>query len=124
MFNQVLLVKGEYLNGYILQCYVIFYRPIKMPENFKIVVTDREVNVKKLREIGEVRQYEGEGTMPRDLLVEWAKNADAIFCLLRDRIDKKLLDKCKPTLLLRLYSKMFRPTIESCRNNVRRIRAR
>jgi glyoxylate/hydroxypyruvate reductase len=73
-----------------------------MTDKFKIVVTDREVNVEKLKAIGEVQQYEGEGTMPRKLLIEWSKDSDAIFCLLRDRIDKDLLNKCELDLIYKV----------------------
>ncbi|KAI6176355.1 Glyoxylate reductase/hydroxypyruvate reductase [Aphelenchoides bicaudatus] len=67
-------------------------------EKFKIVVTAQKVNVDKLKTIGEVVQYDGEGTMPRDLLIEHTKNADALFCLLRDKVDKELIDQCSPKL--------------------------
>jgi lactate dehydrogenase-like 2-hydroxyacid dehydrogenase len=33
--------------------------------------------------------------MPRKLLLEKIADADAIFCLLRDKIDKELLDSAK-----------------------------
>lgn len=39
-----------------------------------------------------VLQWTGSEQMPYDQLVEVVKSADALFCLLRDRIDKALLD--------------------------------
>lgn len=39
-----------------------------------------------------VIQYQGPGEMPRDELLQSVQNADAIFCLLRDKIDKEVLD--------------------------------
>jgi len=65
-----------------------------MPK-LKILVTDRSVWVPKLYEIAEVYQNPEEGQMPRAELLEHIKEADALFCLLRDKIDKPLLDKAK-----------------------------
>ena len=72
----------------------------------KILVTDSTVKVPKLHELGEVCQYgefdsihidqkfclAKEGQMPRELLLEKVADADAIFCLLRDKIDREFLE--------------------------------
>ncbi|KAI6187608.1 Glyoxylate reductase/hydroxypyruvate reductase [Aphelenchoides besseyi] len=62
--------------------------------DLKVVVTNKNVNVEKLKTIATVCQYEGEDVMPRDLLLNWGRDADAIFCLLTDRIDVELLNAC------------------------------
>lgn len=61
----------------------------------KILVTDSAVWVPKLYEIGDVYQNPDEGQMSRDKLLEHVQDAEAIFCLLRDKIDKQLLDHAK-----------------------------
>lgn len=43
---------------------------------------------------GKVVQYDGSGAIPKDLLKQLCRDADALFCLLRDQIDKDFLDKC------------------------------
>lgn len=81
-------------------------------DNFKIVVTTKEVNIDKLKTVGTVLQYEGDDTMPRDLLLKWSKEADAIFCLLRDKIDKDLLDNCNHSSILPPVLEHFQPRPE------------
>uniref|UniRef100_A0A915EDC0 D-isomer specific 2-hydroxyacid dehydrogenase catalytic domain-containing protein n=1 Tax=Ditylenchus dipsaci TaxID=166011 RepID=A0A915EDC0_9BILA len=61
----------------------------------KIVVTDSAVWVPKLYEIGDVYQSPNEGLMPREKLLEQIKDAEALFCLVRDKVDKELLDQAK-----------------------------
>jgi glyoxylate/hydroxypyruvate reductase len=39
-------------------------------------------------------QYDGNGSIPQELLTKWCEDADALFCLLRDRIDKDFLAQC------------------------------
>ncbi|KAH7703425.1 D-isomer specific 2-hydroxyacid dehydrogenase, partial [Aphelenchoides avenae] len=58
----------------------------------KVVVTDASVKVPMLREIAHVHQWEQSGQMPREQLLNDLRDADALFCLLRDRIDKEALD--------------------------------
>ncbi|KAL3119637.1 hypothetical protein niasHT_006723 [Heterodera trifolii] len=57
----------------------------------KIVVTDSTVSVKKLTEFGDVCQFSGNGQMPREMLLRELADAEALFCLLRDKIDDELL---------------------------------
>ncbi|KAI1727203.1 d-isomer specific 2-hydroxyacid dehydrogenase, NAD binding domain-containing protein [Ditylenchus destructor] len=61
----------------------------------KILVTDSAVWVPKLYQVAEVYQNPDEGQMPRDKLLEHVRDAEAMFCLLRDKIDKELLDRAK-----------------------------
>jgi len=65
------------------------------PPKPKIVVTDSSVWVPKLFEIGDVYQNREQGQMKRDNLLEQIVDAEALFCLVRDKIDKELLHKAK-----------------------------
>jgi len=61
----------------------------------KIVVTSKDVSVPKLREIADVYQNGVDGDLNREKLLAKTKEADAIFCLAHDKIDKELLDNAK-----------------------------
>uniref|UniRef100_A0A7E4UN45 Glyoxylate reductase/hydroxypyruvate reductase n=1 Tax=Panagrellus redivivus TaxID=6233 RepID=A0A7E4UN45_PANRE len=61
-------------------------------KQFKVVITEKEPPYNKIKEIAEVYQNPNGGSLARDILLEQSKDADAILCLLRDKIDKELLD--------------------------------
>jgi hypothetical protein len=42
---------------------------------------------------GEVYQNPDEGQMAREKLLDHVKDAEALFCLVRDKVDKALLDQ-------------------------------
>ncbi|CAD5220902.1 unnamed protein product [Bursaphelenchus okinawaensis] len=85
----------------------------------KILVTDSTVNVDKLKEIGEVEQYNGEGQMPRQKLLEAAKDVDGLFCLLRDKIDKEFLEKCNKLKVIGTMSVGYEHLdIEECKKRL------
>lgn len=64
-------------------------------DSFKILVTDSTVWIPKLYEIANVLQNSDPGQMPREKLKEKITDVDALFCLLRDKIDKEILDAAK-----------------------------
>nr|CAD2162750.1 unnamed protein product [Meloidogyne enterolobii] len=59
----------------------------------KILMTDSTFNLTKLKEIGDVVQHDSPGQMPRTLLEEKIVDVDALFCLVRDKIDSQILEK-------------------------------
>nr|CAD2138356.1 unnamed protein product [Meloidogyne enterolobii] len=61
----------------------------------KILMTDSTFNLTKLKEIGDVIQHDSPGQMPRTLLEEKIVDVDALFCLVRDKIDSQILEKAK-----------------------------
>lgn len=58
----------------------------------KIIVTNSFVKTQNLSEIATIVQNEFPGKMPRDKLLESVVDADGLFCLPYDQIDKELLD--------------------------------
>lgn len=46
----------------------------------------------------ELRQWQSDDPVPRDQLKEHIKDADALFCLLTDKIDEELLREAKKPL--------------------------
>jgi len=59
----------------------------------KILITDSTVKISKLHDIGEVIQNTNSGPISRENLLQQIVDVDALFCLLRDKIDKELLDR-------------------------------
>ncbi|MCK5772986.1 MAG: D-glycerate dehydrogenase [Thermoplasmata archaeon] len=51
-----------------------------------------EEGIKGLREFAHLDIWEGEGPMPRDILLERVRNADGLIPMLSDRVDGHLLD--------------------------------
>ena len=51
--------------------------------------------------------YEGEGAIPRDLLLEKVKDADAVITLLTDKVDAELLDRAKKLKIVANYAVGF-----------------
>lgn len=63
-----------------------------------VVITgriDAEVREQISREHPEmtVAQWRGEGAIPRAILLKWAREADAVLCMLTERIDQEFLDQ-------------------------------
>jgi glyoxylate/hydroxypyruvate reductase len=54
--------------------------------------------IERVRSGCEVRQWESDEPIPRDVLLEWARGVDGIYCLLTERIDAALLDAAGPQL--------------------------
>jgi lactate dehydrogenase-like 2-hydroxyacid dehydrogenase len=54
--------------------------------------------IERVRSGCEVRQWERDEPIPRDVLLEWARGVDGIYCLLTERIDAALLDAAGPQL--------------------------
>ena len=46
----------------------------------------------QLREVGRVAVWEGEGVMPRAELLAQVADAEALYCMLTDQVDRELLD--------------------------------
>lgn len=65
-----------------------------------VAVTNRlpESSIALLREAAEVRIDERETAIPRDDLLQLVAGAEAIVCLLGDRVDEELLDAAGPQL--------------------------
>uniref|UniRef100_A0A1I8ABS8 Glyoxylate reductase/hydroxypyruvate reductase n=1 Tax=Steinernema glaseri TaxID=37863 RepID=A0A1I8ABS8_9BILA len=57
-----------------------------------ILVTNNSINVERLREIGNVVVNPKSGVMDRRLLLEMARDVDAVLCLLTDKIDEEFLN--------------------------------
>lgn len=66
---------------------------------------DAEVREQISREHPEmtVAQWRGEGTIPRAILLKWVHEADAVLCMLTERIDQEFLDQAPH---LRIVSNM------------------
>uniref|UniRef100_A0A915BUS0 D-isomer specific 2-hydroxyacid dehydrogenase catalytic domain-containing protein n=1 Tax=Parascaris univalens TaxID=6257 RepID=A0A915BUS0_PARUN len=60
-----------------------------------VLVTDKDVDLSQLREKIQVIQSIGDGAMPRDQLKQQVANVDALYCLVRDQINKEVLDAAK-----------------------------
>uniref|UniRef100_A0A914ZI86 Glyoxylate reductase/hydroxypyruvate reductase n=1 Tax=Parascaris univalens TaxID=6257 RepID=A0A914ZI86_PARUN len=60
-----------------------------------VLVTDKDVDLSQLREKFQVIQFIGDGAMPRDQLKQQVANVDALYCLVRDKINKEVLDAAK-----------------------------
>jgi lactate dehydrogenase-like 2-hydroxyacid dehydrogenase len=54
--------------------------------------------IERVRSGCEVRQWERDEPIPRDVLLEWARGVDGIYCLLTERVDAALLDAAGPQL--------------------------
>ncbi|VDK21163.1 unnamed protein product [Anisakis simplex] len=65
-----------------------------------ILVTAQEVVVPRIYERFNVTHYQDTPTMPRDLLLSEIPKHDAVYCLLRDNIDKEFLDHAKKLKLV------------------------
>ncbi|KAI8093435.1 D-isomer specific 2-hydroxyacid dehydrogenase [Halteromyces radiatus] len=70
----------------------------------KVVATrrllpDSQARLERLKNI-ELVQWQGEHTMPREQLLESVKGADALICMLSDKIDKQVFDAAGPQLKL------------------------
>ncbi len=64
-----------------------------MPVTFVSTCELPESALAILSEAGEVRVWPGEGLIPRDALLECIAEADALVCLLSERIDDELFDR-------------------------------
>ncbi|MFY0544769.1 2-hydroxyacid dehydrogenase [Brevibacillus sp. H7] len=51
--------------------------------------------VERLQEIAQVEVWEGDGPVPRDVLLKKVEKADALFAMLTDRIDEDLLKRAE-----------------------------
>jgi lactate dehydrogenase-like 2-hydroxyacid dehydrogenase len=54
--------------------------------------------IERVRSGCEVKQWESDEPIPRDVLLEWTRGVDGIYCLLTERIDAALLDAAGPQL--------------------------
>uniref|UniRef100_A0A914GWQ6 Glyoxylate reductase/hydroxypyruvate reductase n=1 Tax=Globodera rostochiensis TaxID=31243 RepID=A0A914GWQ6_GLORO len=94
----------------------------KLSSKAKIVVTDSTVSLKKLAAVGDVFQYSGHGQMPREMLLEKVADADALFCLLRDKIDEELLERATKLKVVGTMSVGYEHIdLEACRKRGVRI---
>ncbi|KAE9549414.1 hypothetical protein FO519_007381 [Halicephalobus sp. NKZ332] len=64
-------------------------------KKFKVIVTDKSLAFPKVNEIAHTYYNESQETMNREELLREVSDADGIICLLRDRIDKELLEHAK-----------------------------
>uniref|UniRef100_A0A914ZHA5 Glyoxylate reductase/hydroxypyruvate reductase n=2 Tax=Parascaris univalens TaxID=6257 RepID=A0A914ZHA5_PARUN len=72
-----------------------------------VLVTAQEVIVPRIYERFNVTQFQENKTMPRDLLLKEIPNHDAVYCLLRDKIDKEFLNHAKKLKLVASMSVGF-----------------
>jgi lactate dehydrogenase-like 2-hydroxyacid dehydrogenase len=65
-----------------------------------ILVTRKipEAALARVRMGGTVRQWESDAPIPREVLLEWVRGVDGIYCLITDRIDAAVLDAAGPQL--------------------------
>ena len=54
--------------------------------------------IERVRGACGVKQWENDAPIPREVLLEWARGVDGIYCLLTERIDAALLDAAGPQL--------------------------
>ena len=66
----------------------------------RVLVTRRipQAAIERVRGACEVKQWESDEPIPRDVLLEWVRGVDGIYCLLTERIDAELLDAAGPQL--------------------------
>ncbi len=66
----------------------------------KVVVTRNipQAAFERVRNTCEVKQWESDAPIPREVLLEWIRGVDGIYCLLTERIDAALLDAAGPQL--------------------------
>lgn len=59
-----------------------------------VLVTRRipEAGMTALKEFAEVRLWQGEGPIPREIFLEDIKTVEGLYCLLTDRVDEELLE--------------------------------
>lgn len=72
-----------------------------------VLVTAQEVVVPRIYEKFNVSHYQYAKTMPRELLLEEIPKHDALYCLLRDKIDKEVLDLGKKLKVISTMSVGF-----------------
>ncbi|VDK18221.1 unnamed protein product [Anisakis simplex] len=72
-----------------------------------VLVTDSTVNLSRLCECSRVFQYMHNGKMPRDLLMQQIANVDALYCMVRDKIDKEVLEAAKNLKIIATMSVGF-----------------
>ena len=65
-------------------------------------VYDEGINL--LKEYADVEVYEGEGGIPRDLLLEKVADADGLLCLLSDKIDAEVINAGKNLKVISNYA--------------------
>jgi lactate dehydrogenase-like 2-hydroxyacid dehydrogenase len=60
----------------------------------RALVTRRipQAAIERVRGACEVKQWESDAPIPRDVLLEWVRGMDGVYCLLTERIDAELLD--------------------------------
>ena len=60
----------------------------------KVLVTRNipQQAIERVRGACEVKQWENDAPIPRDVLLEWVRGVDGVYCLLTERIDDALLD--------------------------------
>ncbi len=66
----------------------------------KVLVTRNipQQAIERVRGACEVKQWENDAPIPRDVLLEWVRGVDGVYCLLTERIDDALLDAAGPQL--------------------------
>lgn len=66
----------------------------------KVLVTRNipQQAIETVRDACEVKQWENDAPIPRDVLLEWVRGVDGVYCLLTERIDGALLDAAGPQL--------------------------
>ena len=66
----------------------------------KVLVTRNipQQAIERVRAACEVKQWESDAPIPREVLLEWVRGVDGIYCLLTERIDGALLDAAGPQL--------------------------
>ncbi|MFN8470249.1 MAG: D-glycerate dehydrogenase [Caldilineaceae bacterium] len=66
----------------------------------KVVITRNipQAAIERVRGACDVKQWESDTPIPREVLLEWVRGVDGIYCLLTERIDAALLDAAGPQL--------------------------
>jgi len=60
-----------------------------IPEHGQLILANADI---------ELRQWQSDDPVPRNILLENVKEADGLLCLLTDKIDEQLLDHCQNQL--------------------------
>ncbi|MFH4982434.1 hypothetical protein AB6A40_009143 [Gnathostoma spinigerum] len=91
-------------------------RTIRFKNRPSLLVTAKDVTLPRIYEKLNVAQYGRQKAMPRDLLLSEIGNFEGLYCLLRDKIDKKVLDAAKRLKVISTMSVGYdHIDIEECR---------
>lgn len=83
------------------------FRAAKFANSPSVLVTAQEVIVPRVYEKFNVAHYKEAKTMPRDLLLQEIPKHEGLYCLLRDKIDKQVLDQAKKLKVISTMSVGF-----------------